>query len=112
MTINDFRKLALSIPSTIELSHMSHPDFRISGKIFASLGAPDQTWGMVKLTPPEQRAFIAKAPEVFKPCNGAWGRQGCTNVRLAAAEVGMIRAALIAAAANVASGARKKKGAR
>ena len=109
MTQDDFRRLALSIPSAIELSHMSHPDFRVRGKIFASLGAPDETWGMVKLTPQEQRAFIATAPEAFKPCNGAWGRQGCTNVRLAAAKVEVAHAALIAAAANVASNAKKKK---
>ena len=85
MTTDEFRKMALKIPTAVERSHMNHPDFRVAGKIFASLGAPDESWGMVKLTPEQQRAFIEKAPEVFKPCSGAWGRQGATNVYLAAA---------------------------
>jgi hypothetical protein len=76
MTTNEFRKMALEIPTAIELSPMNHPDFRIAGKIFATLGAPNEDWGMVKLTPKEQGTFIEKAPEVFKLCNGAWGRQG------------------------------------
>src|SRR5207247_9263984 len=75
MTTDEFRKMALEIPMAVERLHMNHPDFRVAGKIFASLGVPDQNWGMVKLTPEQQRAFIRKAPEVFKPCSGAWGRQ-------------------------------------
>ncbi len=90
--------MALEIPGAIERSHMNHPDFRVAGKIFASLGVPDQNWGMVKLTPEQQRAFIRKAPEVFKPCSGAWGRQGYTNVYLASAKASIVRAALDAAA--------------
>jgi hypothetical protein len=89
---------------------MNHPDFRVGGKVFASLGVPDESWGMVKLTPEQQRAFIKKAPKVFKPCSGAWGRQGYTNVYLTAAKATIVRAALDAAAKNVASRAKKKKG--
>jgi len=110
MTTDEFRKMALEIPTAVERLHMNHPDFRVAGKIFASLGAPDESWGMVKLTPEQQRAFIEKAPEVFKPCSGAWGRQGATNVYLAAAKASMVGAALDAAAKNVASHAKKKKG--
>lgn len=102
--------MALEIPTAVERSHMNHPDFRVAGKIFASLGAPDESWGMVKLTPEQQRAFIEKAPGVFKPCSGAWGRQGATNVYLPAAKASMVGAALDAAAKNVASHAKKKKG--
>ena len=101
--------MALRIPTAVELSHMNHPDFRVGGKIFASLGVPDEGWGMVKLTPEQQRTFIRTAPEVFKPCNGAWGRQGCTNVHLASAKTNMLRTALDAAARNVASRARARK---
>ncbi len=86
---------------------MNHPDFRVGGKVFASLGVPDESWGMVKLTPEQQRPFIKKAPKVFKPCSGAWGRQGYTNVYLTAAKATIVRAALDAAAKNVAS--QKKK---
>jgi hypothetical protein len=110
MTAHEFRKMALKIPTAVERSHMNHPDFRVAGKIFASLGAADKNWGMVKLTPEQQRAFIEKAPEVFKPCSGAWGRQGAANVYLAAAKASIVRAALDAAAKNVASRAKKKKG--
>ena len=109
MTTDEFRKMALEIPMAVERSHMNHPDFRVAGKIFASLGVPDQNWGMVKLTPEQQRAFVRKAPEVFKPCSGAWGRQGYTNIYLAAANASMLRTALDAAAKNVAH-AKKKKG--
>ena len=108
MTADKFRKVALEISTSVEQSHMNHPDFRVAGKIFASLGVPDENWGMVKLTPEQQRAFIKKAPKVFKQCSGAWGRQGATNVYLAAAKAIMVRAALDAAAKNVASHAKKK----
>lgn len=108
MTIDQFRKMALEIPTAVEQSHMNHPDFRVTGKIFASLGAPDANWSMVKLTPEQQRAFIEKAPEVFKPCSGAWGRAGATNVYLASAKASLVRAALDTAAKNVASRKQRK----
>lgn len=107
MTADKFRSLALEISGAIESSHMNHPDFRIGGKIFASLGYPDQEHGMVKLTPVQQRSFLKKAPEVFDPCAGAWGKQGATNVDLAPAKVGLLRTALKAASENVTS--KKKK---
>ena len=109
MTPDRFRSLALEIPGAIESSHMNHPDFRIDSKIFASLGYPDESFGMVKLTPEQQRSFMKKAPGVFDPCVGAWGRGGATSVHLAAARVEMLRAALEAASKNVASHAKKKK---
>jgi hypothetical protein len=107
MTINEFRKMALEIPSSVERSHMNHPDFRVAGKIFASLGVPDKNCGMVKLTPEQQRAFIEKAPKIFNPSSGAWGRQGYTNIYLPAASARIVRPALNAAAKNV--GSKKKK---
>jgi hypothetical protein len=107
MTIDHFRRMALEIPTAVEQSHMNHPDFRIAGRIFASLGVPDENWGMIKLTPEQQRTSIEKAPEVFKPSSGAWGRQGCTNVYLPFAKTNSVRAALQAAAKNVPS--KKKK---
>jgi hypothetical protein len=107
MTIDEFRKMALEIPDALEGSHMNHPDFRVAGKIFASLGVPDENSGMVKLTPEQQRTFIEEAPEVFKPSSGAWGRQGSTSVYLPSAKASIVRAALDAAAKNVASKKRK-----
>ena len=107
MTADEFRNIALEIASSVERSHMNHPDFRVAGKIFASLGVPDKDWGMVKLTPEQQRAFIKKASAIFKPCSGAWGRQGCTNVYLPVAKARIVRVALEAAAKNV--GSKKKK---
>ena len=109
MIIDEFRKMALEIPSSVEGAHMNHPDFRVAGKIFASLGVPDESWGMVKLTLEQQRIFIEKASEIFKPCSGAWGRQGYTNVYLASAKASVVRAALDAAAKNVSSRAKEKK---
>ena len=107
MTSDEFRKMALEIPKAVERTHMNHPDFRVAGKIFASLGVPDENWGMVKLTPEQRRGSIEKAPEVFKPCSGAWGRAGATNVYLACAKASLVHAALDTAAKNVASRAKK-----
>ena len=97
MTADKFRSLALEIPGAIESAHMNHPDFRINGRVFASLGYPDDDHRMVKLTPEQQRAFLKNAPGVFEPCAGAWGKQGSTSVALAAAKVDLLRAALEAA---------------
>jgi hypothetical protein len=110
MTIDEFRKAALEIPTAVKLSHMNHPDLRVAGKIFASLGVPDKNWGMVKLRPEQQRTFVEKAPDVFKPCSGAWGRAGHTNVYLPAAKPRIVRAALDTAAKNVALSVKKKIG--
>jgi hypothetical protein len=101
MTVEKFRSLALEISGAIEASHGGHPDFRIGGKVFASLGYPDDDHGMVKLTPEQQRAFLEKAPSAFTPCAGAWGKQGSTSIDLAAAKVDLLRAALDAASKNV-----------
>ena len=109
MTSDEFRQLALTIPSAAEMSHMSHPDFRVAGKIFATLGAPDEGWGTVKLTPEQQRAFMKKSPDVFSPCKGAWGRRGYTNVCLAKATRTTARAALDLAAKNVRRPAKANK---
>jgi hypothetical protein len=108
MTTEQFRKMALEIPTAVDGLHMNHPDFRVAGKIFASLGVPDESWGMVKLTPEQWRTFIEKAPEVFKPCSGAWGRQGYTNVHLLSAKTSIVRAALNAAAKNIVSTKKNK----
>src|SRR5215475_10083008 len=101
MTTNEFRKMALEIVGAEEKSHMNHPDFRLHNKIFASLGVPDESWGMVKLTPQQQSSFVKRAPRVFKACKGAWGRQGCTNVFLEVASPTVLRAALTDAAKNL-----------
>jgi hypothetical protein len=97
MTSNEFRRLALSFPETSEKSHMDHPDFRVAGKLFATLGYPDRDWGMVKLTPIEQEMFVKAQPTVFNPCAGAWGRRGCTSVRLKGVRKPTLRRALEAA---------------
>ena len=78
---------------------MDHPDFRIRGKIFASLG-PHEAWGMVKLTPKQQREFGREEPKAFQPFNGAWGASGCTKVLLFAAKKQTVRRALAAAWRN------------
>ncbi len=75
---------------------MGHPDFRVGGKIFATLG-PGEKWGMVKLTPEEQSSLVESEPEVFQPASGAWGRRGCTIVQLRNAKLLTVRHALLAA---------------
>jgi hypothetical protein len=100
LTPEAFRKLVLALPDAVEDSHMGHPDFRIGGRIFASI-YQDLERGMVKLAPAEQRAFVQKHPDQFAPASGAWGRAGCTEVRFAEASPATVRAALTAAWENV-----------
>jgi hypothetical protein len=96
MTADEFRQLALSFPEAEERSHMNHPDFRVGGRIFASLTSTGDR-GMVKISQGEQSTLTCEEPDVFEPANGAWGRQGCTYVRLAAADAVIVRSALLAA---------------
>ena len=102
MTANDFRKMALALPETEERAHMNHPDFRVAGKIFATLGYPDKTRGMVKLSPEEQHYFSKDHPDVFIPVNGVWGRRGATSVHLKAARKDVLAKAIQAAWRNTA----------
>jgi len=97
MTPNEFRALALNFPEAVESAHMYHPDFRVGGKIFATLGYPDEHFAMVKLSAEEQEEFVQTNPGVFKRVKGAWGRQGATNINLPAATTDIVREALGAA---------------
>ena len=97
MTPAAFRKLALSLPETEERQHMSHPDFRVAGKIFATLGYPDKTRGMVKLSPEDQHNFCKDHPQAFTPVKGTWGRRGATSVLLQAADQDVMEKAIEAA---------------
>ena len=96
MRPNEFRQLALSFPEVIESAHMHHPDFRVGGKIFATLGYPDDDSAMVKLSLDHQKEFVRISPAVFKPAKGAWGRQGATSIYLPAATIDIVRDALTA----------------
>lgn len=94
MTPADFRKIALSLPEASESAHMDHPDFRVGGKIFASLGYPDNEHGMVVLPREDQARLVETYPKIFTPAKGAWGKQGSTTVRLAAVDQATLRGAL------------------
>lgn len=100
MTAEEFRQMALSLPDTVESAHMGHPDFRVGGKIFATLSPPGQGWAMVKLTPEQQESFIQQEPKVFSAFNGAWGRDGATKVVLRSAKKATLRGALVFAWRN------------
>jgi hypothetical protein len=92
MTADDFRDIILALDGAEEGAHMGHPDFRANGRIFASLHSQDR-FGMVKLTPDEQQVLLREHPKTFEPSAGAWGRQGCTNVRLETADRRAVRTA-------------------
>jgi hypothetical protein len=102
VTVAQFRKLATRLPEAIESSHMGHPDFRVRGKVFASLGYPDAGWGMVKLTPEQQALCLEAEPAMFAPAKGAWGKAGATCVSLTAAKAKPLAAVLTAAWRNTA----------
>lgn len=100
MTAREFRKLALSLPETSEASHMGHPDFRVGGRIFATLGYPTSAWAMIALTPEQQGLFVGAQPRTFSPVKGGWGRKGATQVRLRTAGKGAVREAMAIAWRN------------
>src|SRR5258706_15551065 len=95
--VEEFRRLALGLPEAAESSHMGHPDFRVRGKVFATLGYPAGGWGMVRLSPEQQELYVQVRPEAFSPVKGGWGLRGATSVRLRLAPRGLLREALSAA---------------
>lgn len=111
LTPDQFRELALAMDGAIESAHMGHPDFRANGRIFATLH-PGNEIGMVKLTPEQQQEFLRESSAAFVPSSGAWGRQGCTDVRLAAVAQDTLGQALTLAWQNTkkqTSAQRKKR---
>ena len=104
MTADGFRRLALSLPQSCESLHQNHPDFRVGKRVFATLGYPDPTWGMVKLTPAQQRRLVALHPKVFVPvCTADMGKGGLTtNVKLSSSTRTALWPALLEAWKNTA----------
>lgn len=103
MTADRFRRIALALDGVVESAHHGHPDFRVGGRIFATLGYPDKQWGMVNLTPDQQRDWVRTHPDAFVPVKGKWGEQGSTNVRLDAVEEEALGEALTLARRNAAA---------
>ena len=97
MDAKDFRRIALSLEGAEEGSHMGSVDFRVGGRIFATLAAIGKGYGNLMLTPEQQASFVEELPEVFIPVAGGWGRNGATHVRLAAANGDLLEGALRAA---------------
>jgi hypothetical protein len=94
MNIHDFRRIALSLEGAEESSHVGNPDFRVGGRIFATLAAAKQGYGNIMITPEQQAAFVEELPEVFIPVKGGWGRNGATHVRLDLANEDLLTGAL------------------
>lgn len=82
MTADEFRRLALSFPEVVEGSHMGHSDFRVGGKIFATLGHPNERYGAAMLTPQDQDLLVKDHPKTFAPAAGTWGASGSTTIML------------------------------
>jgi hypothetical protein len=113
MTAADFRRLALSLPGAEEGSHMGSPDFRVGGRIFATLASQSKGYGNLMLSPELQAEFVAEQPDVFLAVPGGWGRNGATHIRLAEANEDLLAGALRTAwKLRVEKNAPKKKRAR
>ncbi|MCA1559264.1 MAG: MmcQ/YjbR family DNA-binding protein [Acidobacteria bacterium] len=97
MTAADFRRIALSFDGAEEGSHMGAVDFRVGGRIFATLASVKDGFGNLMLTPEMQAEFVAEAPDLFVPVAGGWGRMGATHIRLAKANRDILTGALHAA---------------
>mgnify|MGYP001597692089 CR=1 FL=1 len=103
MTVAGFRRIALNMPQATEGAHMGHPDFRVKGKIFATLFRRDDVdWGMVKLKPEQQCEFVEAKPRVFQLVKGGWGVRGATQVRLEFVDKAALKSAMVTAWLNVA----------
>jgi hypothetical protein len=102
MSAKRFRLIALALHDAVEGTHQGHADFRVGKRVFATLGYPDDDWGMVKLTPPQQSVLVEAEPAIFRPVPGGWGKHGSTNVRLAKADAATLKSALSLAWRNVA----------
>ena len=94
MNAADFRRIALSLEGAEEGSHMGSPDFRVGGRIFATLASERQGYGNLMLSPQQQAEFVEEQPEVFVPIAGGWGKMGATHIRLAATNEDMLAGAL------------------
>ena len=94
MTADDFRRLALRLEGAEEGSHMGAVDFRVGGRIFATLASQDQGYGNLMLSPAQQTEFVREQPNIFLPIAGGWGRMGATHIRLAAAKEDVLAGAL------------------
>jgi len=94
MTAADFRRIALSFDGAEEGSHMGAVDFRVGGRIFATLASVKEGFGNLMLTPDIQAECVADAPDVFLPVHGGWGRMGATHIRLAKANRDILTGAL------------------
>ena len=117
MNVNDFRRIALSLPGAEESSHIGVPDFRVGGRVFATLAAQDHGYGNLMLTPEQQATFVGELPDIFLPVHGGWGRMGITHIHLAAATKDIVEGALRTAwrlriEKNTRSRAKAKKPAR
>src|SRR5215471_798027 len=97
MNVADFRRIALSLEGAEEGSHMGAPDFRVGGRIFATLASQQHRYGNLMLTPEVQAEFVAEQPDVFVPIAGGWGRMGMIHIRLAAANRDLLTGALCTA---------------
>src|SRR5271156_1715394 len=97
MKTSDFRRIALSFEGAEEGSHMGAVDFRLGGRIFATLASQKQGYGNLMLTPEQQAGFVTEQPDVFLPIPGGWGRMGMTHIVLAAANEDVLAGALRAA---------------
>jgi hypothetical protein len=102
MTPDQFRRIALGLPEAVESAHMGHPDFRVRGKIFATLGAGKAERGVLKFTPEQQDMFTRIEPAMFEPATGGWGRKGWTWLQLRHAKPALTRDALTIAWRNTA----------
>jgi len=111
VTAKDFRRIALGMEGAVEASHMNHPDFRVNGKIFATIHA-DHVQGMVKLTPEQQDRFMREHPAMFHPAAGAWGRGGSTMVTFAHATDDAVGEAMTMAWQNLARQAKNESSTR
>ena len=94
MTAAEFRKIALSFPEAVEASHLAHPDFRVGGRIFATLGYPDDGYGVLVLTPDDQQELLGRYPEMFEAVKGGWGRRGSTQVLLQSTSPRVLQSAM------------------
>jgi hypothetical protein len=102
ISIEEFRKLALSFPGSSEQPHFEKAAFRAGKKIFASLDSANKL-ACVKLSITDQDVFSAFDKTIIWPIPNKWGLQGWTNISLTKIRKSMIKDALQCAFMEVAT---------
>jgi predicted DNA-binding protein (MmcQ/YjbR family) len=81
VSIDTFRKLALSFPEATEEVHFEKTSFRVKKKIFATYDDIKKR-ACIKLSEIDRDVFSSADKTIFFPVDNKWGKQGWTLIEM------------------------------